>query len=144
MESRIKDLLKKYWDGTSTLGEEKKLRQYFSDTKNLSPESKYFQRIEEKREVEMKFSHPGKNQKRTWMSLAASISIGILVAFIALNDARNQDQFTIEDPKEAYELTKQALLMIGSTINEGGNYSKELNKINKAKTVISESKKSNK
>lgn len=70
--------------------------------------------------------------------MAAVITAGLLTAVVVLQDARQQRQFVVEDPKEAYEITRKALLMVSSGLNEGKNYSKEISNINRAEEIIIE------
>jgi len=46
------------------------------------------------------------------------------------------DQFAVEDPKEAFEITRASLMMVSERLNKGKTYSQELDKINKAKEII--------
>ena len=74
------------------------------------------------------------------MSIAASIMLGISVATWVINDARKQREYVIEDPQEAYEMTRKALLMLSSNLNEGVAYSEPLKELNAAQELISENK----
>lgn len=140
MESQIEQLKEKYWKGETTLLEEKELKAYFS--KNLSPlpEPSYFRKLGKLSEGESSkpFENPGKRVKQSWWLAAASIAIGILVAVAVFRDAQQYDPYLIEDPQEAYEITKKALMMVSVSINDGGTYAAELNQINKAEEIIIE------
>ena len=141
MESRIEDLITKYWEGESSLQEEAEIKAFFQENPSLTPEGRYFVSLTQKEDQNSgapgrQFVHPGKSKQRTWLSIAASIVLGITVAFFVIQDARRTQQFVIEDPQEAYEITRKALLMVSSGLNEGSTYSRELKKINDAEKIV--------
>ncbi len=138
MESRIEDLLAKYWEGESSLKEESRIRDHFRNNPSLTPEGRYFATLNEKRQGTNSFKHPGKFQTRTWLSIAASLVLGLSVAFLVIQDARKQREFVIEDPQEAYEITRKALLMVSTSLNEGTAYTGELKNLNEAEKIVKE------
>lgn len=136
MESPIEQLIQKYWNGETTLEEEKQIKSHFKTSPALRKESDYFRFL--KKEQEMKFDRKvGKNSRRAWLSVAATVAIGVLTAVLVLDDA-NKDPFAVEDPERALEETKRALMLIGLGLNEGHSYTMELTKINKAKEELQE------
>ena len=136
MELPIDQLVEKYWNGETSIEEEKQVKAYFKANPALSKQAEYFRFL--KKEQEVKFDHKAKNNaKRTWLSAAATIAVGILTAVLVLQE-RNKDPFAIEDPERALEETKKALMLIGAGLNEGQSYTLELSKINKAKEELSE------
>ncbi|MFY0606291.1 MAG: hypothetical protein JXR10_06220 [Cyclobacteriaceae bacterium] len=140
MELRIKELLEKYWSGESTLDEEAEIKSYFAKNPSLSGEGRYFRQLAKvKGNKQVKFKHPGKKIKNASWSVAATVTIGLVAAVMIFQDAKKQqEQFVVEDPKEAYEITRKALLMVSSGLQEGRNYSQEINKINKAEEILIE------
>ena len=140
MESRIKDLLEKYWAGETSLDEEKIIKQYFKENPALTDEGQYFRAMDAQPEAVYRGEIPGKKKilNRQWLSVAATIAIGIMVAVVALDNTRKEDPFAITDPQEAYEVTRQALMLLSSNLNESKQYSGELKKINKAEEIIKE------
>ncbi len=137
MESPINELIEKYWKGETDLQEEKEIKAHFKSNPALSRESDYFRFFKKEREV--KFDHKvKKNSRRTWLSAAATVAIGVLTALLVLQES-NKDPFAIEDPQEALEATRRALMLIGSELNEGQSYTMELTKINKAKEELEDS-----
>ncbi len=138
MESRIKDLIEKYWEGETTLQEEMELKNHFKENPSLLPEGVYFRSLSKTGDkISPKFRHPGKRSPRSWW-IAASIAVGIGTAAVVIQDAKQQNQFAIKDPQEAYEITKRALMMVSTSLNEGTAYSKELDKINEAEKILNE------
>ena len=136
MESPIEQLIEKYWNGETTLEEEKRVKSHFKTNPALSNESDYFRFL--KKEQEIKFEPKvKKNSRRTWLSAAATVAVGLITAALVLQES-NKDPFAIEDPEKALEETRRALMMIGSGLNEGQSYALELTKINKAKEELKE------
>jgi hypothetical protein len=142
MGSRIDELLEKYWQGETTLQEEKELKEHFKASGDVSATSQYMNMLSHsgQKESNKPFTHPGKKIRQTWLSIAASIVLGVSVAFWVLNDARNQREYVIDDPQEAYEMTRKALFMMSATLNEGASYSQPLTKINEVQELIKETK----
>lgn len=140
MESRIEELMEKYWAGETSIEEERQIKAYFKANPSLTNEGKYFRALSGKQQVVAgkSFAHPGKSKRKAQWSAAAVITVGIMAALLVFQDARTQREFVVEDPQEAYEITRKALLMVSSGLNEGKSYSKELTKINKAQEIIKE------
>ncbi|MEQ8470878.1 MAG: hypothetical protein RIC35_06810 [Marinoscillum sp.] len=139
MESRIKELQEKYWAGETSVKEEKELKAYFQSNPSLTPEGQYFQSLNKmKSEPKVSFRHPKSTSWRSKWSVAAVITAGVIAAALVIQDARKQRDFVVEDPQEAYEITRKALLMVSSGLNEGKNYSQEIKNINKAEELIKE------
>jgi hypothetical protein len=138
MESRIETLLAKYWEGTTSLEEEREIKAHFQANPSLAPEGRYFQALKDKKATKLgTIKHPSQKRTRTQWSVAAAIVIGIAAALLVVEDARQQREFVVDDPKEAYEITRKALLMVSSGLNDGKNIStKELVKINEAQEII--------
>lgn len=137
MESRIKKLSEKYWAGETSLEEEAELKEYYKQNPSLTQEGQYFRQVKQlQNEPNIRFSHPAKIGMRARWSVAAAVTVGLIAAVLVLEDARNQDQFAIEDPQEAYEITKKALMMVSSGLNEGKKYSKEITKLNEAEELV--------
>ncbi len=138
MESRIEELIAKYWEGETSLQEESDIKDYFNRNPSLTPEGRYFAALTGKTKSKRSFTHPGKPKIRPWMSVAASLVLGTLVAFLVIRDAQQTRQFVVDDPQEAYEITRKALFMVSSGLNEGSVYSGELKKINNAEKIVNE------
>ncbi|MFT5570259.1 MAG: hypothetical protein ACI9RP_002311, partial [Cyclobacteriaceae bacterium] len=80
------------------------------------------------------------SQRQTWLSVAASILIGLTVGIWVLTDARNQRDFIEDDPQKAYEMTRKALMMMSTNLNQGAEYSASIKKINVVQDLISDKK----
>ncbi|MFY0601099.1 MAG: hypothetical protein JXR03_15590 [Cyclobacteriaceae bacterium] len=139
MESQIKELIAKYWEGETTLEEEREVKQYFKTNPQLTPSGDYFSKVRKLSSEHSKgrFSHPGKKKLMVRWSAAAAILIGVSTAIFVLQDTQRTQNYLVEDPKEAYEITRNALLMVSSGLNNGTAYSaNELKKINEAEEII--------
>lgn len=138
MDLRIEKLNEKYWAGETSLAEEKELKAYFKKNPSLAKDGRYFADLNKQQQVNPahSFSHPGRRRTQTWMSMAAAILILITVGFFVFQNENKQDQFAVQDPQEAFEITKASLMMISEGLNKGKTYSQELNKINEAKEII--------
>lgn len=138
MDLRIEKLLEKYWKGETSVAEEKAIREHFRQHPDLSMEGQYFRKSNSNRAIAQlrEFKHPGRIRKRIWISIAAAVSIGLLSLPFVIQRETTRDQFAIKDSKEAYEITKKALLMVSEGLNEGRVYTRELTKFNEAEEKI--------
>lgn len=137
MESQIEKLVEKYWNGETSLEEERIVKAHFSSNPVLSNEGAYFRYLKAQKQVKYEGEKVSKKRSTAWLSAAATITIGIFTAIMVINDAK-KDPFAIDDPQAALEATKKALLMIGSELKEGQSYTMELTKFNKAKYELEE------
>lgn len=139
MESPIDKLMEKYWTGTTSLQEEENIKGFYKKNASLDPMGMYFRSLKKSREVESEkpFSTPKNYLMRKW-AVAATILIGIAVGAVALQDANKQNDFEIDDPEEAYEIARTALMKMSFSLNEGSTYSGELKKINKVEELLKE------
>lgn len=141
MESRIKNLIEKYWNSESSLDEEQEIKDYFNQHPSLTPEGLYFRKLDRRNAAtsDVDFSHPAKKWRRSWAAGAAAAVVGIGIAVMVLIDAGNQKQYAVKDPKEALEITRKALLMVSSGIHEGKKYTENITKINEAEDLLKDS-----
>lgn len=138
MESRIESLLERYWAGESTLEEEKEVKEWFAKNQHMTAEGQYFRQLRQRQNQRpaKPLVHPGRKRSRAQWSVAAAITVGIAAAFFVIKDAQEQREFVVEDPQEAIEITRKALLMVGKGLNEGKVYSNELTRIKDAEELI--------
>lgn len=136
MESRISLLMEKYWRGETSLKEEQEIREYYQTNPSLAAEGSYFRQLQERRELKMDAqAFKPRSMSGTWTMVAATI-VGIIAAVLVFQDAKKQREYVVDDPKEAYEITRNALLMVSSGLNEGQVYTSQIHKINKAEEII--------
>ncbi|MEO9481816.1 MAG: hypothetical protein ABJG47_00130 [Ekhidna sp.] len=136
MGSQIDKLLEKYWNGETSLEEEKVIKSHFKSNPALNNESHYFRFLTKQKSQKYEGSKVT-SRKKAWLSAAATITIGVVTAALVFNDAK-KDPFAIDDPEKAFQATRDALMMIGSELNQGQNHTMELTKINKAKEELQE------
>lgn len=141
MESRIEELKQKYWDGTSTLDEEAELKQYFSEYPSADTQAKYFEALGGAKAASpsKEYAHPAmRSTRRIWMVAAASVIIGSVVLSLVLTNKElpKEDPFVVQDPQEAYEITRNAFMMMSVGLNQGAVATTELKKINKAEELL--------
>lgn len=138
MESRIESLLERYWAGESTLEEEKEVKAWFAKNPHLTADAQYFRQLrqQQNQRPQRPLVHPGRKRSRAQWSVAAAITVGIAAAFFVVKDAQEQREFVVEDPQEAIEITRKALLMIGTGLNEGKVHSSQLTRIKDAEELI--------
>ena len=138
MESQIENLKRKYWKAETTVEEERILKA--KGFKNKDLESAYFSQLNDLKYVEsnITFSIPKKNKSILWKFSSIAATIVILIAFaIGFNNyEKASNQFVVEDPQRAYEISQQALLLLSSKFNKGVNYSNRIDKINEVKKTV--------
>ncbi len=141
---QIESLLEKYFDGETSIEQEKQLTKYFSSDnvaqhlQQYQPMFKYFEKEIQttyKQEIVLK-----SNNKIVWFSMAASLVLlaGIGVFYLMNNKQANQEEGlgTYKSPEIAFAETQKALQMLSSNVNVGinsvayvGEYQKTKNKI---------------
>ena len=141
MESQIEKLRKKYWEGSTTLEEERLLKELLKAEGNTSADKVYFAELSRrnKSEQEIVFEHPERKNRLllTISSVAATIII-LVSLLIGFSGNEEKDQFAIDNPKQAYEISQQALLFVSAKLNKGKNYSAQMGKINEVKKMVTE------
>jgi hypothetical protein len=151
-------LIRKYWNATSEVDEEQKLKDHFSENEKHQIEDEYFAYLEHKKkeklnnpDFEKEILHQIKGnqgikrslfQKLNWQIAAALVlllSIGALLINRQMNSSDTRTttnqivvEDTFEDPQLAYEETKKALLLISSKLNKGNAYTTEFVKFNQS------------
>lgn len=142
--SKIEELLEKYFEGETSIIEEKELKNYFSSpnvAKHLEqykPLFGYFEMakeqtfahevsgIEEESQVPngmLELDNTNKKRKIAWLSIAASVvvllGVGTYTYFNINAVKENQELGTYDDPEEALEATQKALAMLSDNVNVG-------------------------
>ena len=158
---QIKALLEKYYNGETSLEEEKQLQRYFTGNEvdekftedraifiyttekanetNQLPDlgNEIWDNIEKKENIKQL-----KNRKLYHYSLSIAASIAILVVsfFFITNEINKQSTVsfndTYENPELAYLQAKEALLYVSSKLNSGTEHLKPIQKINAGKEEL--------
>lgn len=139
MDSRIKTLQEKYWRAETTPKEEKLLKELVSADHDQSAEINYFKSLTDQKQLvsEYAFQHPKRRIRGLWYTIAASFLIGLMVVGGLMQRQPSQSNYNMNDPETALEITRQALMMVSTGLNEGKNYSAtQLQQINKPKNIL--------
>jgi hypothetical protein len=153
---KIEELLEKYYDGETSLDEERTLHWYFQThdiPMHLRPDAELFRSNykrsteEEAPELTEKLAKLLDEQDKKsrfiisvrslrWISGIAASVIILLSLWIGFgrDSFRNRTNFadTFDDPKLAYEETMKALLLVSEKLNEGTKDLHHLNKYNQS------------
>lgn len=121
----INELLDKYFDGNTTLAEEKQLKAYFSSD-NVAPEHAQFKPLfgyytaEQTSETQKVFKF-NKKPNRQWLWTAASVvvMIGIGLTVLQKNPTQPEQLGTFDDPEMAYQEAQKAFQLIAENLNKG-------------------------
>ncbi|PKV51839.1 hypothetical protein ATE84_3939 [Aquimarina sp. MAR_2010_214] len=124
--SNIEKLLEKYFEGETTISEEKELKVYFTRETVPSHLERYkglFQYFSEESTItatkDLKLNSTSRKSRYTWMGIAASIAL--IAGIFLTNIPPNPDETlgTYEDPEIALQETKKILNMVSQLMNEG-------------------------
>lgn len=134
--NKIENILEKYFEGETTIAEEKELKDYFSSP-NVAQHLEqyktmfgYFSLAKEQKstqEIPLLPKSREKKQNVAWLSIAASavILLGIGTYFFVSekNDttavASQTELGTYNDPEEALKATQKALALLSNNVNVG-------------------------
>jgi hypothetical protein len=139
MESQIKKLQQKYWEGKTSVEEEKLLKNLLVNDSDKSPAGIFFTLINKRKKTkaDVVFSMPKTKKRFLWQLSSIAAAIVILIAFaIGYNNYEQNDPYEITDPQQAYEISMQALMFVSTELNKGKVYSSQMEKINEVKQLI--------
>lgn len=161
---QIKALLEKYYNGESTLDEEQILYEYFiqDDVSNELDADKdiFLNNLDEKNKFQdipdisgeiwnnikkNEVNHISREKKMIYWAYRVAAGLLVLLAsyfFIKNQFDKNQNgeyqiADTYENPEEAYEATKQALLYVSEILNSGTEHLEPIQKINEGTQKLS-------
>ncbi len=152
-ENRVKSLLNKYWEGETSLEEEKELHSYFQSAevkdefRSIQPLFAFFSEAGEmKMQGDVKLLEKDFPKRKVvnlrWIiNVAASLAIFFALFFVNKKDDYDSQQFvyedTYEDPEQAYAQVKEALLFLSGKMNKGMNTaSTSLEKIRPLEEIV--------
>jgi len=131
MESdKIEILLETYFQGETTIAEEKELKNYFSSQnvaqhlKQYQPLFGYFSQVKEQR-LTQDISLQTKKRNVAWLSIAASavVLLGIGIFYVSEKNTApavaQTELGTYDDPEEALAATQKALALLSNKVNVG-------------------------
>ncbi|QSB28167.1 hypothetical protein [Flavobacterium sp. CLA17] len=129
--NKIENILEKYFQGETTIAEEKQLKEYFSSPdvaqhlEQYKPMFGYFSQVKEQKSTQ---ELPLQTKKRNvgWLSIAASfvVLLGIGTYFYvseknAAPVVAQSELGTYDNPEEAMAATQKALSLLSSNVNVG-------------------------
>ena len=144
--NKIEDILEKYFQGETSIAEEKELTNYFSSSdvaqhlEQYKPMFGYFSQAKQEQFTASIPLKSGRKQKRlAWLSVAASVVVMLGIGFFAYQNTSEPNQENlgvIDDPEIAFKETQKALELISKHVNTGiesvnylGEYQQSKNKI---------------
>lgn len=126
--TNIEILLEKYFEGETSIAEEKELTNYFSSP-NVAQHLEQYKSLfgyfsqTKKQAFLQEIPLQTKNKKVAWLSIAASVVVLLGVGtFVYLNSnqaIQNKDLGTYNDPEIAFKETQKALAMLSTNVNVG-------------------------
>ena len=126
---RIEILIEKYFEGETSIAEEKELKAYFSSldvAQHLEQYKPVFGYFSQAKQEQFTASIPlksGRKQKRlAWLSVAASVVVMLGIGFFAYQNTSEPTQENlgvIDDPEIAFRETQKALALISKHVNTG-------------------------
>lgn len=139
--NKIEDILEKYFEGETSIAEEKELKDYFSlpnvaqHLEQYKPMFGYFPQVKEQKSTQ-EFKNlartdeaiPLKTKKRNvaWLSIAASVVVLLGVGTYFYVSEKNaapvvaqSELGTYDDPEEALAATQKALALLSNNVNVG-------------------------
>lgn len=142
---KIEQVLEKYFEGNTSVAEEKELKHYFASNQ-VAPHLEQYKTIFDycqyaKQEKFKDRISVNKNQLRVikWLPIAASVlllaSIGLI--FYKSNQKHEiQNVGTVNDPKVAFRETQKALDLVSKQLNKGLESVNYLNEYEQTKNKI--------
>ncbi len=126
--NNIDQLLEKYFEGQTSIIEEKQLTNYFSSTnvaqhlEHYKPIFEYYS-LSKQQNFTQEISLKTKNRNIMWLSIAASVLVLLGVGtFYVLNNQQleiEQGLGTFKTPEIAFQETQKALQMLSQNVNIG-------------------------
>jgi hypothetical protein len=139
----IEILLEKYFDGETSISEDKELRKYFLSTdfspslEQYKPMFDYFsvaavQKLEDKGPLRSKVNNTA------WLSIAASVAVIVgIVSYLQYRDVVvNPNLGTYDSPEVALIETQRALAMLSNHVNTGIESVMYIKEYKKSKNLI--------
>ena len=147
MESHnIETLLDKYFDGETSLNEERQLQDYFSSPsvaqhlEHYRPMFGYFAKEREQRFDGTLPLQPGKRNVVRWLSVAASVVVLLGVGMFAYNNldatSAKGELGTYDSPEMAFQETQKALDMLAAHVNTGVESVEYINEYEQQKNSV--------
>ncbi len=140
----VEQLLEKYFQGATTIAEEKQLKAYFSSN-DVAPHLAKYQMLfgyfetQKGTQYEQKLPlQPRKQNTVKWIGIAASFVVlfGLATFYFYPSEPKHEDLGTYGNPEEALAATHKALLMVSKQVNVGMESVVYLEEYEKTKKTI--------
>lgn len=140
----VEQLLEKYFQGETTIAEEKQLKAYFSSN-DVAPYLAKYQSLfgyfetQKGTQFEQKLPlQPRKQNTVKWIGIAASFVVlfGLATFYFYPSEPKPEDLGTYDNPEEAFAATHKALLMVSEQVNVGMESVVYLEEYEKTKKTI--------
>ena len=124
---QIEALLEKYFEGETSIAEEKQLKAYFGapgvaqHLMQYGPLFGYFEQQQQTQHFDKAIPLKPRKHYVAWLSVAASV-VAMLGMFMYLNTtepAQGEDLGTYDNPEVAFKETQKALNMLSKNVNVG-------------------------
>ena len=128
---KIENILEKYFQGETSIAEEKELKEYFSSPnvaqhlEQYKPMFGYFSQVKEQKSTQ---TIPLKTNKRNvaWLSIAASVVVLLGMGTFYYVSQKNtapvvaqSELGTYDNPEKAFAETQKALALLSNNVNVG-------------------------
>lgn len=142
---KIEKLLEKYFDATTTIAEEKVLKNYFASnnvTRHLEQYKSLFGYVVKAKQEQFEATVELKGTKRKryfWMSIAATVTVIFGVGLFVINQenqSKAQNLGVVDDPEVAFKETQKALALISQSVNIGIGSMYYINEFENSKNKI--------
>jgi hypothetical protein len=140
----VEQLLEQYFQGETTIVEEKQLKAYFSSN-DVAPHLAKYQELfgyfetQKGTQFEQKLPlQPRKQSTVKWMGIAASFVVlfGLASFYFSTPEPKQDDLGTYDNPEEAFAASQKALLMVSEQVNIGMESVVYLEEYEKTKKTI--------
>lgn len=155
MDSRIEELLEKYWAAESSVAEEQELRKLVSTAEEVPEELKgLFDHFETEQsaalgeDFDQMILSMIETEKKTkvislngyfkqYASIAAAVLVLVMSSYFFTQQQKSYEQVdTFDSPELALKEFKKQMLMVSAYMNTGSNSLDELSNMSKANTAI--------
>lgn len=145
--TRIEIILEKYFQGETSISEEKELKNYFASSdvaQHLEQYKSLFGYFSKATEQKFNQTIPLQSKKRNvgWLSIAASVVVLLGIStFTYLHQPESSDDLgTYESPEAAFEATQKALSLLSKKVNVGIESVSYINEFQNSKELIFKTK----
>ncbi len=142
---RIEKLVDKYFEGETSIAEEKELKEYFSSpdvAQHLEQYQAVFGYFSQAKQEQFSATIPLQSKKQTkvvWLSIAASVVVMLSIGYFTYQNVSETNQESlgvIDDPEVAFRETQKALALISKHVNTGIESVSYLNEYQESKNKI--------